>query len=380
MEIGNYSIKQITRNMKACLSFLTFVLRRLLTIPLTLLVVTAVLYSFFMAVPAEERAALYLPPNMPRIMSQEKMENLLNRIIDENGLDDPFWQQYGRWAGNLLQGDWGYSPTFNAPVLELLQRRTAVTLELAFFALLTLIPLGIVSGVIAGWRPGSRRDNGFRTTAFIATSIPPFILGIFLLSIFYVGLGWFPPGRTGLLELTLRASTSSFQTITGFLTIDGLLNGRPDVTKDALRHLALPVFTLSLAHWATLGRITRVAMINETSQAYVMAANARGLLRRQIVWRHVFRNVLLPALTSSSLSAASLITGVFVVEVVFDYKGLSELVTHSLRDIAPDAALAMGFAIYSVLLVLPIMLLLDMLKGLADPRVRETNTTQAGVR
>ncbi|MCA9920106.1 MAG: ABC transporter permease, partial [Anaerolineales bacterium] len=346
--------------MKNTLSFLTFVLRRLLIIPLTLLIVTLVLYSFFMSVPAEDRAALYLPPNQPRIMTQEKMDNLINRIIEENRLDEPFLQQYGRWATNLLRGDWGYSPTFNAPVLELLQRRTAVTLELAFYALLTLIPLGIISGVISGWRPGSKRDSSFRTTAFIATSIPPFILGMFLLSIFYVGLGWFPPGRTGLLELTLRASTSSFQPITGFLTLDGLLNGRLDVTADALRHLALPVFTLALAHWATLGRVTRVAVINETSQSYVMAAKARGLRRRQIVWRHVFRNVLLPALTSSSLSAASLITGVFVVEVVFNYKGLSELITAGLRNYAPDSALAMGFAIYSVLLVLPIMLLLDM--------------------
>ncbi|MCA9899358.1 MAG: ABC transporter permease [Ardenticatenaceae bacterium] len=366
--------------MKNILSFLAFALRRLLIIPLTLLVVTMVLYSFFMSVPAEDRASLYLPPNTPRVMTPEKMENLINRIIEENGLNDPFLQQYGRWATNLLRGDWGYSPTFNAPVLELLQRRTAVTLELAFYALLTLIPLGIASGVVTGWRPGSRRDGGFRTTAFIATSIPPFILGMFLLSIFYVGLGWFPPGRTGLLELTLLASTSSFQPITGFLTIDGLLNGRLDVTQDALRHLALPVFTLGLAHWATLGRVTRVAVINETSQSYVMAAMARGLRQRQIVWRHVFRNVLLPALTSSSLSAASLITGVFVVEVVFDYKGLSDLVTASLRGYTPDSALAMGFAIYSVLLVLPIMLLLDMLKALADPRIREADTAKESAR
>lgn len=366
--------------MKKTVSFLVFVLRRLLIIPLTLLVVTAVLYSFFMAVPAEERASLYLPPNIPRVMTQEKLDNLINNIIVDKGLDGSFWQQYGRWAGGLLRGDWGYSPTFNAPVLDLLQKRTAVTLELAFYALLMLIPLGIFSGMLSGWRPGSKRDNSFRAAAFLATSIPPFILGLFLLSIFYVGLGWFPPGRTGLIELTLRASTSSFQTITGFLTIDGLLNGRLDVTQDALRHLALPVFTLSLAHWATLGRVTRVAVINETSQAYVVAAKARGLRRRQIVWRHVFRNVLLPALTSSSLSAASLITGVFVVEVVFDYKGLSELVTNSLRTTAPDAALAMGFAIYSVLLVLPIMLLLDMLKGLADPRVREVDGPSGRVR
>lgn len=366
--------------MKSILSFLTFVLRRLLIIPLTLLVVTMVLYSFFMSVPAEERAALYLPPNMPRVMTQEKMENLINRIIDENGLNDPFLQQYGNWVSGLLQGDWGYSPTFNAPVLELLQRRMAVTLELAFYTLLMLIPLGIISGMISGWRPGSKRDGSFRTAAFIATSIPPFILGIFLLSVFYVGLGWFPPGRTGLLELTLRMSTSTFQPITGFLTIDGLLNGRLDVTADALRHLALPAFTLGLAHWATLGRVTRVAVINETSQSYVMAARARGLRQRQIMWRHVFRNVLLPALTSSSLSAASLITGVFVVEVVFDYKGLSDLVTASLRGFTPDSALAMGFAIYSVLLVLPIMLLLDMLKALADPRVREIDTAAEGKR
>lgn len=360
--------------MKNVLSFLAFALRRLLIIPITLLVVTMVLYSFFMSVPAEERAALYLPPNTPRVVTAERMEIIINNIIEEHGLNEPFLKQYGSWASGLLRGDWGYSPTFNAPVLELLQRRTAVTLELTFYALLTLIPLGIISGVISGWRPGSKRDSSFRTIAFIATSIPPFILGMFMLSIFYVGLGWFPPERTGLIELLLRTSTSTFKPITGFLTIDGLLNGRLDVTTDALRHLVLPVFTLSLAHWATLGRVTRVAVINETSQSYVMAAKARGLLHRQVVWRHVFRNVLLPALTSSSLSAASLITGVFVVEVVFNYKGLSELVTRSLRSSAPDAALAMGFAIYSVLLVLPIMVLLDMLKGLADPRVREPDT------
>ncbi len=362
--------------MKNLLSFLAFAVRRLLIIPLTLLVVTMVLYSFFFTIPAEERAALYLPPNTPRIVTPERMESIINGIIADKGLDEPFLTQYGRWATGLLRGDWGYSTTFNAPVLELLQRRTAVTLELAFYALLTLIPLGIISGVLAGWQPGSKRDSSFRTTAFVATSIPPFILGMFLLSIFYVGLGWFPPGRTGLLELTLRMSTSTFQPITGFLTIDGLLNGRLDVTTDALRHLALPVFTLGLAHWATLGRVTRVAVINEANQSYVMAAKARGLRRRQIVWRHIFRNALLPALTSSSLSAASLITGVFVVEVVFNYKGLSELVTASLRAYAPDSALALGFAIYSVLLVLPIMLLLDMLKGVADPRVRDDEAVQ----
>ncbi|MCA9978501.1 MAG: ABC transporter permease, partial [Anaerolineales bacterium] len=158
---------------------------------------------------------------------------------------------------------------------------------------------------------------------------------------------------------------------TGFLTLDGLLNGRIDVTLDAFRHLVLPVFTLSLAHWATLGRVTRVAMIEEIDKEYITSARARGLYNRSVVWRHAFRNALLPALTSSLLSAASLVTGVFVVEVIFSIKGLSELITKGIGAFTPDTPLALGFAVYSVLLVLPIMMVLDLLKAIVDPRLRE---------
>jgi ABC-type dipeptide/oligopeptide/nickel transport system permease component len=347
------------------IAFITFLFRRLMVIPITLIVITAVLYAFMMLVPAEERATLFLPPVQPRTMTAEKYENIINRIIAENGLNDPYPRQYWRWATNLLRGDWGYSPFFNAPVLDLLQGRTAVTLELTFYAILLLIPLGLISGVLAGWWPGSFWDNQFRFTAFMGTAVPPFILGLFLLSVFYVGLGWFPIGTTSLMQL--RAT--GFRSFTGFLTVDGLLNGRADVTLFAFRRLALPVFTLSLAHWATLGRITRVSVMDEAGKEYILAARARGLRRRSLIWRHIFRNVLAPALTSSSLSAASLITGVFVVEVVFNYKGLSELITDSMRGV-PDSSLVLGFAVYSVLLVVPIMLFLDVLKAIVDPRIR----------
>jgi peptide/nickel transport system permease protein len=161
-----------------------------------------------------------------------------------------------------------------------------------------MIPLGMISGVLAGWRENQPSDRRFRIIAFISTSVPPFILGLFLLSIFYVGLGWFPPGRTGIRELSLQ-TFSTFERHTGFLTIDGLLNGRLDVTLDAYRHLVLPIFTLSLAHWATLGRITRATMIEVKDMEYITAARARGLLSRSIVWRHAFKNATLPALTSS---------------------------------------------------------------------------------
>lgn len=343
-------------------------LLRLLAIPITLLIITASLYGIIMLAPAEERAALYLPPRLPP-MTDEQMQNVMNRLIEEHGLNDPYPVQYARWVGNLLRGDWGWSPTFNEDVLVLLKRRLPVTAELTFYSVLVLIPAALVSGVMAGWRAYRPVDRVFRMSAFLATSIPPFILGLFLLSIFYVGLNWFPPGRTGIYSLTL--SSSDFKTITGFLTIDGILNGRADVVTDAFRRLVLPVFTLSLLYWATISRVTRVAVMEEKGKDYLLAAQARGLKDGQLEWRHAFRNAVIPAFSAMVLSAAGLVTGVYVIEVVFNFKGLSELVTRGFF-VSPDAPLVLGFAVFSVLLVLPIMLVFDLLRTVVDPRLRES--------
>ncbi len=340
---------------------------RLLALPLTLLIITAALYGIIMLAPPEERAQLYIPSRTPPLTEQE-FQNLMNRLITEHGLDDPYPVQYARWLGDLLRGDWGWSPTFKGEVLPLLKRRLPVTAELTFYAIAFMVPIALISGVTSGWRANSRFDRGYRLAAFVATSVPSFILGLFLLSIFYVGLGWFPAGRTGIYELSL--STSDFRTITGFLTFDGLLNGRLDVVGDALRRLVLPVFTLSLLYWATISRVTRVAMIEEQTKEYLLTARAKGLKERQLEWRHAFRNAVGPALTAMILSAAGLVTGVYIVESVFDFKGLSELVTKGFF-VAPDAPLVMGFAVFSVLLVLPIILLFDLLRAALDPRLRE---------
>ena len=196
---------------------------------------------------------------MPSSLTAEGYQNVIDTIINEHGLDEPFLVQYTRWLFRLIQGDWGYSPVYQDEVLNILLRHTPVTLELAFYSLLVFIPLGLITGAISGWRAYSRIDNNLRLGAFIGAAIPPFILGLFLLSIFYVGLDWFLPGRSGIIDI--RMSNSTFVAYTGFLTVDGLLNGRLDVTLDPFRHLALPVIALSLSYWATLSRITRVAMI-----------------------------------------------------------------------------------------------------------------------
>jgi peptide/nickel transport system permease protein len=154
------------------------------------------------------------------------------------------------------------------------------------------------------------------------------------------------------------------------LTIDSLLNRRPDIFADAWRHLAMPILTLGLYHWATLGRIARASMINERGKEYVLAARARGIAERRVVWRHTFRNMLTPSLTSIALSATSIVTGVFVAEIIFNFNGVSAVILAAMSGV-PDAPAALGFAIFSVIMVLVLMFVLDVLQAALDPRVRE---------
>jgi peptide/nickel transport system permease protein len=346
-----------------------FVLRRLLLAVVAFLVITAVLYGIMMLAPAEARAMMYLPPS-----GGGSDVNLLKTIIREHGLDDPYPVQYTRWLFNLVRGDWGWSSTMSEDVLAALVKRTPVTVELTLYSVLLFIPIGLISGVVAGWKRGRPIDHGLRLVAFIGTSIPSFIMGLILLAIFYVSLHWFMPGRISIAnELDVRSD--AFRTITGLLTIDGLLNSRPDITVDALRHLALPVFSLGLAHWGTLMRVTRTTIIEELDKEYVVAAWGRGLPYTLAVWRHALRNAMVPALNSSALSAAALVTGVFVVEIVFSLPGVSKLLTQQAPAyaflVAPDVSAMMGFAVYGMLMVLPLMVILDFLQAVIDPRIRE---------
>jgi peptide/nickel transport system permease protein len=253
-------------------------------------------------------------------------------------------------------------------VLTAIIRRAPTTAELTLYSIFAFLPLGLVSGVITSSRRNKMVDQQFRLAAFIATSLPPFILALVLIAFFYVKLYWFAPGRTSSM-FSYVITSEEFRQFTGLLTIDGLLNGRPDISLDALRHLVMPVFTLAISHWATLARITRVIMIEESQKEYVVAAKARGIPAGRIIWRHTLRNAIAPALTSSLLSAASLLTGVFVVEIIFNIHGISVIAVRSMYTI-PDAPAALGFAIYSVLVVLIMMMVLDLVQAGVDPRIR----------
>ncbi|MEW5870272.1 MAG: ABC transporter permease [Chloroflexota bacterium] len=348
-----------------------FLIYRVLAIPITLFIITAIIYAFILSTPLEVRASLYLSSGVnPDRMTSEQIQQITDRIIKDYHLNEPYPVQYAYWAASLLRGDWGWSPVLDDNVLKALLRRTPVTAELTLYSLLLFIPLGLASGVVAGWRKNRAQDHLFRLMAFTATSLPTFVLALVLLAIFYVSLHWFAPERLSITN-DMFIKSGEFQTFTGLLTIDGFLNGRVDISLDAARHLVLPVITLCLLHWATLGRVTRAAMIEELGKDYAIAAKARGHSELTVVWKHCFRNALSPALTSSALSAATLITGVFIVEVIYNFKGISELVVVSAARDIPDTPTVMGFAVYSVIIVLLLMLVLDILQAVFDPRIRE---------
>jgi ABC-type dipeptide/oligopeptide/nickel transport system permease component len=348
--------------------FLQFLIRRLIAIPVTLIIITMLLYAGVMLTPPEVRLSLYYRPNATRV-TEEQLKHMIENGILKYHLDDPFLVQYAYWAKSLLQGTWGYSPTLNDDVLPALLVRTPATAELTLYSILFFVPLGLVSGVYSGWNQRKVVDNTFRLAAFISTSIPPFILSIVLIAVFYVGLGWFAPFRLNM-TLSLELQTQGFIHYTGMYTIDGLLNHRLDVTLDAIRHLVMPVITLSLYHWATLGRITRSTIIAERTKDYIIAARARGASETKIIWKHAFPNTLAPSIASLALSVASLITGVFVVEIIFSYYGISDLIVKSMLGI-PDSAAALGFSVYSVIIVLTLMFVMDILMALLNPHVRE---------
>lgn len=363
--IINQSRRIIRSNMKP---FIIFLIRRLLVIPVSFVIITMILFAGVMITPPETRVEIYIPPSNAHI-SEEHLQRIKENIIVKYHLNDPYPIQYVYWLKSLFENQWGYSPMLNQNVLPALLERTPATAELTLYSLLFFIPLGLIGGVVAGWKQHSHKDNIFRFFAFIATSFPPFILAILFLAVFYIKLGWFAPGR---IDMSLRFDITGpdFHTYTGLLTIDSLINGRMDIFISAFRHLAMPVFTLSLYHWATLGRITRATIGSERHKEYITAAKARGLPDQRVLWRHVFWNTLAPSFTSMALSAASLITGVFVVEVIYNIHGVSDVMVKSMQMI-PDSAAALGFALYCILFVMLLMFVLDILQAIFDPRIRE---------
>jgi peptide/nickel transport system permease protein len=337
----------------------TFILRRLLMLPLVFFGVTIIIVLLMQLLTPSQRAAAYI--------RSENQANQIPEIINQYRLDEPWYIQYGLWLGRLADGDLGYSRTTNEPVLTTLRKRFPTTAELALLAILPVVGVGIWLGTAAALNRDGIVDQVVRVLSIFGWSIPTFVMGIWLLVIFYGLLGWFQPGRIST-EFTIQMAGGGFQTYTGMLTIDAMLNGRFDIALNALRHLVLPVITLSTVQSAQIMRVMRSSLLDALSEDYVRTARAKGLRQSIVNQKHARRNALIPVITLSGFVMIGLINGVVITETIFNYPGLGQWAAQAALNL--DYASVLGFAVFTAVIVVFANLLVDVLYGVIDPRIR----------
>ncbi len=262
------------------------------------------------------------------------------------GGDVPFWERFANWAGALMQGDMGTSLRFNAPVSEVIAHRAANSLALMGIAWLLSGALGFALGVAAGARRGGALDRVVRSYCFLLASTPTFWLGLLILMVFAVQLGWFPIG---------------FSVPIGVSAADVTL-------ADVVHHLVLPALTLSVTGVANIALHTREKVVDVLESDYVRFARARGESELSVIVHHGLRNVALPAVTLQCAFISEIFGGSVLVEQVFSYPGLGHAAVTA--GLGGDVALLAGIALVSAALVFGGNLLANILYGVLDPRMR----------
>lgn len=350
----------------------TYIIRRLLLVPFLLFGVSVLIFGMLQFLSPVERVALYTR-DVP------KNDNMIPGLIKRYCLDCPIHIQYWNWLvgtsdpitherrGGILYGDFGWSKTTSQPVVQLIERRFPNTLDLTLWAVGPVILVGIWLGVQAAVHHNGIIDQAARIFSIIGTSFPTFVFGLLVLMIFYANLQWFPPGRLSD-DMTQVFNSTSFHHYTSLLTIDALLNGRFDLFLDALRHMFLPILTLSYISWATFLRVTRGSMLETLRQEYVTTARAKGLPERDVIYKHARPNAMLPVVTLAGFTVVGLMGGVIITETVFDYPGIGSAAAAASAQL--DVITVLGFAMFNGLILIVANLVVDVLYAVVDPRVR----------
>jgi ABC-type dipeptide/oligopeptide/nickel transport system permease component len=339
---------------------LIFCLKRLLFLPLVMFVLTLMIVGFMQLLTPEQRAASFA--KTPR-----QLRNL-DKLVEQYGLDKPFHIQYFNWLKEAVRGNLGYSLTSNEPVLETIIERFPATLELTLFASFPIIGFGIWLGTLAALKRNQWVDQVSRVLAVIGYSLPTFVLGIWLLVIFYGGLNVLPGFGRISNEGTLTLITTNMRRYTGLITIDTLLSGQWRLFFDALVHLILPVITLTIVASAQILKTMRSSMLEVLSADYVRTARAKGLSNRVVNLKHARRNALISVATLSGFVVSGLLGGSVITEVIFGYPGIGQWGARTAMQL--DYAGTLGFALFSAVLVVVSNLFVDLLYAFLDPRVR----------
>jgi peptide/nickel transport system permease protein len=273
------------------------------------------------------------------LISDEMTQEEIERFIQKLGLDRPVYEQYFHFLANALRGDLGNSFVYGEPALKLILQRMPATLELAFAAFLLAVVFGIPLGMYAGLKPESAASRTIMAGSILGFSLPTFWVGLMLIMVFAVMLGWLPSTGRG-----------------DFMTWDGL------------RHLALPAINLALFKMALVTRLARAGTREAALQDYVKFARAKGLSPARVVLVHVLKNIMVPVITVLGLELGGLIAFSVVTETVFAWPGMGKLLIDSIQRL--DRPIIVAYLVITVLMFVVINLVVDILYSLLDPRVR----------
>jgi peptide/nickel transport system permease protein len=310
----------------------TYVAQRLLAVGPVMLVVATVTFVLMHLAPGDPASVIAGP-----YASAEDVARLHRQL----GLDEPLLVQLGRWYWRLLQGDLGQSIFLRRPVVEAILDRVEPTLLLTSLATLVAVLLGVPAGIVAARRYGGLTDQAVMLLALLGTSIPNFLLGLLLMLVFAVWLGWLP--------------------VAGYVSLDV-------APWRTLRSLLMPAFALGVVQAALIARITRSAMLDVLREQFILAGRAKGLDERRVVYRHALKNAFVPILTVIGISFAVLLGGAVVIEQVFNIPGVGRLIIQAVlrRDypVVQGVILVVG-GVYVLL-----NLAVDLAYLLLDPRIR----------
>ena len=332
-----------------------YILRRLLFVVPMLVGITLTSFVLSHAVPADPITAN---------LGEQAAANpeIVAAFRHQWGLDRPLYEQYGIYLWRLAHGDFGTSISTRQPVALDLRLRLPATIELALAAMAISVAIGIPLGILSAVRRERVVDQLTRVGSLVGVSMPIFWLGLVAIFVFYTRLGWAPaPGR-------LSANLQRPPLISGFVVLDALLAGRPDVAADGLRHLVLPALVLSSYSVSVITRMTRGSMLEILGEDYVRTARAKGLHERAVILRHAARNSLIPVVTIVGLSFGGLLSGAVITETVFAWPGLGLYAFSSATSL--DFPAIMGVGIVVAIVYVSVNLLVDVAYALVAPRIR----------
>ena len=306
---------------------------------------------------------IHLAPGDPArtMLGERATQEQLNEIREKYGLDKPLYVQYGIWLNGVLHGDLGRSITTHEEVAKEIGDRFPNTMELAIAAMIFAIIVGVFAGIISATKQYSITDYTCMGVALFGISMPVFWLGIMLMMIFGVFLGWLPIG--GRIDLLIP-----FQRVTGFMVFDSIITGNFPALISVLRHLILPAVALGTIPMAMIARVSRSSMLEVLRQDFIRTERAKGLSERMVIYKHAVRNAMVPVVTVIGLNVGLLFAGAILTETVFSWPGIGRLVVNAVYE--RDYPLVVGCILVFAIVFVIVNLITDILYTRIDPRIQ----------